>query len=224
MTGVVQQPPIKLNADLSKRALMRAADAEWAPSPAPGVTRRLLDRDGGEVARATSIVRYAPGSRFAEHVHAGGEEFFVLEGVFADASGAYPAGTYVRNPPGTAHAPWTEQGCVIFVKLRQMRPDDRALLRIDTSAHSWIEAGDGSARMPLYEGPDEQVELRRWPAGGRDVIENPAGIEVLVLEGGLSDPEGAYETGDWLRAPAGEALNVTAVRACRVFLKRGHLG
>ena len=66
----------------------------------------MLDRIGDEVARATSIVRYAPGSSFARHEHAKGEEFLVLEGIFSDDSGDYPAGFYVRNPPGSGHTPF----------------------------------------------------------------------------------------------------------------------
>jgi hypothetical protein len=59
----------------------------------------MLDRIGDEVARATSIVRYAPASHFSPHVHDGGEEFLVLEGTFQDEHGDYPVGSYVRNPP-----------------------------------------------------------------------------------------------------------------------------
>jgi hypothetical protein len=66
----------------------------------PGVERMMLDRIGDEVARATSLVRYAPNSTFSPHVHGGGEEFFVLEGEFGDEHRTYPAGTYVRNPIG----------------------------------------------------------------------------------------------------------------------------
>ena len=88
-----------LNEDFTQRVVSHAADAEWLPSPLPGVERRMLDRVGGEVARATSIVRYLPGARFARHVHGGGEEILVLEGVFFDERGDYPAGT-CRAPGG----------------------------------------------------------------------------------------------------------------------------
>ncbi len=83
----------------------------------PGVERRMLERDGDEVARATSLVRFAPNSAFSAHRHGGGEEFLVLEGVFSDESGDFPAGTYARNPVGSRHVPSSELGCVIFVKL-----------------------------------------------------------------------------------------------------------
>ncbi|RXL78739.1 cupin, partial [Citrobacter sp. AAK_AS5] len=72
-----------LNADLSQRAVSFADEAEWFASPMAGVERRMLERDGDEIARATSVVRYRPGSRFPRHEHALGEEFLVLEGTFA---------------------------------------------------------------------------------------------------------------------------------------------
>jgi len=205
----------RLNADFHARAVMRAADAVWTPSPAPGVTRRMLDRIGGEVARATSIVRYAPGSRFPVHRHDGGEEFFVLEGVFSDAAGDYPAGTYVRNPPGTSHAPWTDGGCLLFVKLRQMRDDDCALLRLDTVRHGWR-----GSEMTLYEGPDERVALWRWPAGHRASVDAGSdGLELLVLDGVFAAGGEEYRKYDWLRLPPGDVL--AAAGSCTLLAKRG---
>jgi hypothetical protein len=124
---------MNLNSDFGVRVAVHAARLNWAPSPIPGVHRRMVDRIGDEVARATSIVRYAPHSRFAAHTHGGGEEFLVLEGVFQDEHGDYPAGTYVRNPPTTSHSPGSAPGCTIFVKLWQFDPDDRTPVRIDTS-------------------------------------------------------------------------------------------
>ena len=107
---------MQLNADFSQRALIRPTDSPWVASPMPGVERRMLDRIGDEVARATSIVRYAPGSHFDRHVHDGGEEILVLEGVFSDEHGDYPAGTWLRSPDGSAHQPYSETGCLIWVK------------------------------------------------------------------------------------------------------------
>src|SRR5215813_2578302 len=124
---------MEINADFTQRAAVHAARLDWVRSPMPGVERRLLDRIGGEVARATSIVRYAPHSHFSPHTHGGGEEFLVLEGVFQDEHGDYPAGWYIRNPPTSSHTPGSEAGCTIFVKLWQFDPADRTSLRIDTA-------------------------------------------------------------------------------------------
>ena len=136
-----------INADRSRPALVHASRLPWVPSPEPGVERRLLERNGGEVAVASSIVRYRAGSRFAAHTHALGEEFLVLEGTFSDEHGHYPAGAYVRNPPGTSHAPFSEDGCVIFVKLRQMAPDDTDRARVLKRDRIWAPAGIPGTRL-----------------------------------------------------------------------------
>jgi len=121
---------MRINDDLTRPVIVHAGRLDWVKSPAAGVDRRMLYRVGDEVARATSIVRYAPGSAFPRHVHSGGEEILVLEGTFQDEHGDYPAGSYFRNPPGTSHEPAAAQGCTIFVRLWQFREgDDRQIVR-----------------------------------------------------------------------------------------------
>jgi quercetin dioxygenase-like cupin family protein len=133
---------MQLHTDYSLRVVVRPEDVAWSASPEPGVDRRRLERDGDEVARATSIVRYAPGSRFAAHTHGGGEEILVLEGVFSDEHGDYPAGTYLRNPIGTRHTPFSEPGTTLLVKLRQFDAADTTTLRLNTQS---IPAQAGAA-------------------------------------------------------------------------------
>src|SRR5918995_6414183 len=139
---------MKINADLRQRAVVHSDELPWVDSPLPGVQRRMLERDGEEVARATSIVRYAPDSHFSAHTHGGGEEFLVLDGVFQDEHGDYPAGSYVRNPPTTRHTPGSEPGCVIFVKLWQFDPTDRTEVRIEIGK---------TAFQPVRGRPDVEV-------------------------------------------------------------------
>ena len=136
---------MELNADFLQRVAVHAAQLPWTPSPMAGVHRRMLDRIGDEVARATSIVRYAPHSHFSPHTHGGGEEFLVLDGVFSDEHGDFGPGTYVRNPPGSRHTPGSAKGCTILVKLRQMDPDDQEHVRIDTTTAAWQRG----ARSPV---------------------------------------------------------------------------
>jgi anti-sigma factor ChrR (cupin superfamily) len=219
---------MSLNADFSLRVVQRAAEAQWVPSPLPGVTRRMLDRVGGEVARATSVVRYEAGSRFSRHVHGGGEEFLVLDGVFSDEAGDYPAGSYVRNPPGTAHAPFSHAGCVLLVKLWQFAPDDRVPVRIDTrNPRPWQpSAAPGLSILPLHQHGGVHTSLVRWQPHTLFMLHHHSGGEELyVLEGTLCDDQGEYPAGTWLRNPPGsEHTPFTREQGALVYLKTGGIG
>ena len=214
-----------LNTDISRRVVIDTETEPWLDSPLPGVGRRMLERDGDEVARATSIVRYAPGSRFSEHSHGLGEEFLVLEGVFSDEHGDYPAGTYVRNPPGSSHRPCSRDGCTLFVKLRQMDPEDRRFVRIDTAGAPWSPGSEqGLLVMPLHSDERESVALTKLKPGTRlERRHLPAGEEILVLEGVLEDDYGAYPKGTWLRNPPGSSHAPRSGAGCIYYTKTGHL-
>ena len=215
-----------LNADFGARAAVHAARLDWTPSPIPGVDRRMLDRIGDEVARATSIVRYAPHSRFSVHTHGGGEEFLVLDGVFQDDHGEYSAGTYVRNPPGSSHTPGSEPGCTIFVKLWQFDPDDRTPVRIDTSLLPFIPAPDlrGVEYAVLYERASELVLLERWAPDISIAVPLPGGIELFVLDGAFTEGGEEFARHSWLRLPAGSMLRAKGgPKGCRLWVKSGHL-
>lgn len=216
---------MQLNADFRQRVVIRPADSPWVPSPMAGVERRLLDRLGAELARATSIVRYAAGARFSAHQHPGGEEFLVLEGVFSDERGDYPVGTYVRNPIGSQHAPFSREGCTIFVKLMQFAADDQRELVIDSHAAAW-QPGlvPGLQVLPLHQHGAEQVALVRWAPGTRF---NPhrhwGGEEILVLEGTFQDEFGDYPAGSWLRNPHLSEHRPFSDAGCLIWVKTGHL-
>lgn len=194
---------MNLNNDFTARVVQHAADAVWTPSPLPGVDRRMLDRVGDEVARATSIVRYAAGSRFDAHGHPGGEEILVLDGVFSDEHGDYPAGTYLRNPPGTRHAPFSVGGCTLFVKLWQFAPADLTPVRINTKTAAFRPGlVPGLTVLPLHEHNGISTALVRWaPQTQFNMHMHPGGEEILVLDGVFRDEDGAYPTGSWLRNP-----------------------
>jgi hypothetical protein len=215
-----------LNADFGRRAVVHAGALEWVPSPMPGVHRRMLDRIGGEVARATSIVRYAPASRFSMHVHDGGEEFLVLDGVFQDEHGDYPAGSYVRNPPTSRHTPGSAVGCTIFVKLWQFDPADRTEVRIATNDADFAPAGDrpSVAVLPLFRDAVEDVRLEQWAPDAQVSISAPKGLELLVLDGSFEAQGERFTEQSWLRLPPGEMFaGVTGPAGCRVWAKSGHL-
>lgn len=217
---------MRLNADFTKRVAVHAAGLAWMPSPTPGVERRMLDRIGDEVARATSIVRFAPNSRFPAHVHGGGEEFLVLEGIFQDEHGDFGPGAYIRNPPQSRHTPASAPGCTIFVKLWQFDPADRTQIRLDTAPMTFepVEGRPGIELMPLFHDTCEDVRLEQWAAGAAIALAPQDGIELLVLAGGFTEGGEAFTAQSWLRLPAGTALQAHAGPAgCRLWVKEGHL-
>ena len=219
---------MRLHADFSQRVVIRPDDYEWVDSPMAGVERMMLDRIGDEVARATSLVRYAPGSTFSQHTHSGGEEFFVLEGEFGDEHAVYPAGTYVRNPIGTAHTPRVgEQGCVIFVKLQQFAADDQAQFAVDTTQADWSPGlVAGLKVLGLHDFEGEHVALVRWaPDTQFNFHRHWGGEEVFVIEGTFYDEHGEYPAGSWIRSPHQSAHTpYTKADGALIYVKEGHLG
>lgn len=214
---------MEINSDFSLRVAVHAGSLPWVPSPLPGVQRRMLDRIGDEVARATSIVRYAPSSHFSAHVHGGGEEFFVLEGVFQDEHGDYPVGTYVRNPPQSSHTPRSEPGCVIFVKLWQFDPQDRATVVVDSRQPmpAPIVARSG---VVLHSDAREQVRLEFWSANAEIPLVAKEGLELLVLEGSFTEGGECFVAQSWLRLPHGYVTSAqVSGQGCRVWVKTGKL-
>lgn len=220
----------RLNADFSQRVVIDTNTMAWVPSPMGGVERRMLDRIGGEVARATTIVRFAPGSAFSPHDHALGEEFLVLEGVFQDEHGDFGPGSYIRNPPGSSHTPATAPGCTIFVKLRQMRDDGlEPLLHTDTTHGAWTNGGvPGYERQTLYAPEDgrEFVALERLsPGTSVDERVLDGGEEILVLDGALIQGQDRHAAGTWIRNPPSARLGLETGPdlGCTFWVKRRHL-
>jgi anti-sigma factor ChrR (cupin superfamily) len=216
---------LSINADLERRAVVDGSAVPWQDSPMPGVQRRMLERDGGEQARATSIVRYAPGSRFSPHVHDGGEELFVLDGVFEDELGTYGPGTYIKNPPGSAHAPASAQGCVLWVKLRHLAEDDRERLVVDTQATAWRPGlVPGLSVLSLSSYGTQHTALVRWAPGTYfQRHRHVGGEEIYVLSGVFEDEHGRYPAGHWLRSPHMSQHTPFSLEGCTILVKTGHL-
>lgn len=217
---------MNLHADMRQKAVVHAAQQDWQASPMPGVARRMLHRVGDEVAQATSLVRYAPGSHFSAHTHTGGEEFLVLEGVFQDEHGDYPAGTYIRNPPTTRHTPSSAQGCTIFVKLWQFDPQDRTRVIVQTDKMARIHDAQrpGVQVSPLYRDALEDVRLEEWAPQHSITLDLPHGGEFLVLQGGFTEGVETFATDSWLRLPSGSRLHAqTGAQGAKLWVKLQHL-
>lgn len=217
---------MQVNSDFSRRVVVLPGDYKFVDSPLAGVSRMMLDRAGNEVARATSIVRYAPGSGYSSHRHDGGEEILVLDGVFSDEHGDYPAGSYLRNPPGTSHQPFSKDGCTLLVKLWQFAADDTTQLVIDTQSQSWRQGlVPGLSVMPLHEHNGVSTALVRWAPNtqfNRHI--HVGGEEILVLEGMFRDEHGEYPAGSWLRNPRySEHTPFTGPEGALIYVKVGHM-
>lgn len=216
---------MRINAEFDRRCVVDTQALPWVASPSGGIERRMLDRVGAEVARATSLVRYAPGSAFSAHEHTQGEEYLVLEGVFTDEDGDHPVGTYVRNPPGSRHTPSSGPGCVIFVKLRQFEAADLTPVSIDTTRAEWLPGlVPGLSVMPLHRFGPENVALVRWAPGTRFAAHmHVGGEEILVLSGIFQDEFGTYPAGTWIRNPPGSHHQPYSETGCTLYVKTGHL-
>lgn len=218
---------MRIHADLRERVVLHTPAMEWQSSPTPGVVRRMLYREGGEIARATSLVRYAPDSRFPRHVHGGGEEILVLEGVFSDEAGDWGPGSYLRNPPGSAHTPASAPGCTLLVKLWQFAAGDGETVRIDTATATWQPGFvEGHRILPLHEHGGVRTRLSRSAPGTRFPEHlHAGGEEVLVLAGSLHDDDGDYPALTWLRLPDGSRHAPRAgPEGAFLYVKEGHLG
>jgi len=213
-----------LNMDLTQPVVVETAAMPWSGSRADNVVRKPLEREDAESGRATSIVQFEPGAAFPSHTHTFGEEILVLEGVFSDETGDYPAGTYLRNPPGSRHAPHSEPGCTLFVKLEQFAPGDQDRVIIDTHA-SPFQPGIGGLRvLPLHSFETQHTALVHWPAGEHfQPHRHWGGEEILVLSGEFIDEFGRYPQGTWIRSPHQSQHHPRVEQETLIFVKTGHL-
>lgn len=217
---------MNVNGDFSKRVVMHGDAIAWEDSPMPGVQRRRLDRIAGDNERVTTIVRYSPGSHFSAHVHGGGEEFIVLDGVFQDDYGDWPVGSYIRNPPGSKHTPGSEPGCTIFVKLWQFDPKDRTFIHANVNKIGQVdETGrPGVKASPLYRDEKEDVRIENWEAGAVVSFKAVGGAELFVIEGEFTEGEDTLRKQSWLRVPNNATVEAVAGKqGAQVWIKTGHL-
>jgi anti-sigma factor ChrR (cupin superfamily) len=213
-----------LNMDFAKQVVINSGQQPWVPSPAAGVSRIPLEREAKESGHVTSVVKYEAGTSFSAHTHPLGEEIFVLTGVFSDENGDYPAGTYLRNPPGSSHAPFSKEGCTIFVKLNQFDARDLTEVRLNSTKTEWLQGIGGLQVMPLHEFEHEHVALVKWPAGEQfQPHRHFGGEEIFVLSGTFHDEHGAYPAGTWLRSPHMSAHNPFVEEETVIWVKTGHL-
>lgn len=213
-----------INSDYSQRVVLNHHDLPWISSPSLGVERRMLDRMGDEAAKATSIVRYQAGATFTSHLHEFGEEILVLDGVFTDETGNYPAGTYIMNPPGSSHAPFSEEGCTLFVKLRHLGSEQLEREIVDTRSAEWFQGMvPGLTVMPLMRQGTGSTLVRWAPQTYFNPHKHYGGEEIFVVDGVFEDEHGRYPAGSWIRSPHLSLHQPFSKEGCTIFVKTGHL-
>jgi anti-sigma factor ChrR (cupin superfamily) len=214
----------QINGDLSRRVCVDTRALEWSPSPSRTVWRKRLHLVGpAEAGQVTSIVRYEPGAVFPSHDHPGGEEILVLAGTFSDEHGDWPAGTYLLNPEGFRHAPFSRSGCLLFVKLRQYPGRDRVHVSVDTSKLAWAATSesDVEAKILYSQHPYlDTVAIEHWSPHARLRERSyEHGAEYFVLEGSFADEMGVYHAGTWLRMPAASGHQPRTTEGCITYAK-----
>ncbi len=215
---------MEINSDYSQRVVLNHHDLPWILSPSLGVERRMLDRNGDELAKATSIVRYQAGARFPSHIHEFGEEILVLDGVFSDEFGSYPAGAYIMNPPGSSHAPFSDDGCTLFVKLRHLGSEQLERESVDTHSAPWFQGMvPGLTVMPLMRQGTGSTLVRWAPQTYFNPHKHYGGEEIFVVEGVFEDEHGRYPAGSWIRSPHLSLHKPFSKEGCTIFVKTGHL-
>ena len=216
-----------LNQNFHEKVVMQSSQFESVPSPCDGVIRTLLERsEDSEYAISTTLVEFQPDSRFDEHIHDHGEELFVIEGTFSDEYGDYPEGTYIRNPNGTKHSPFSKKGCKLFVKLRQFDNKDDKRIIINTNKQSWLPGlVKGLEVMPLHNFEHENTALVKWDKNTQfNFHQHFGGEEILVLNGTFYDEFGSYPKLTWIRNPhMSKHTPYTLDDGALIFVKTGHL-
>ena len=213
-----------LNMNFDQPVQININEIEWQASPKSGVWRKPLAREEMESGHVTSVVRYEAGSSFSSHPHPKGEEIYVIEGVFSDEHGDYPAGTYIRNPEGFSHTPFSIDGCLILVKLHQFQSGDSEQVRIDTKNTAWLPGHGNLKVMPLHSFKGESAALVFWPAGEKFVPHtHHGGEEIFVISGEFIDEYGCYPQGSWLRSPHMSQHTPYVEQDTIILVKVGHL-
>lgn len=215
---------IPFNMDFTKTVVLLASEQQWLKSPADGVERMPLEKEAEESGHTTSLVRFAPNSFFPPHAHPLGEEIYVLDGVFSDEKGDYPAGTYLRNPPNSAHSPFTKEGCTLFVKLDQFNSDDTDSVVLLPEQQQWLPGHGNLKVLPLHEFETQHTALVHWPEREKFTShQHWGGEEIFVIKGEFCDEHGRYPAGSWLRSPHLSKHTPFVEIETLILVKTGHL-
>ncbi|MBN3908794.1 MAG: cupin domain-containing protein [Nostoc sp. NMS1] len=224
VSSQLQWQPQKINENLSVRVAVLSTSLPWYDTEFTGIWYICFESDN-EVQDhpVTMLSRFDPGGFFELHGHPGGEEILVLQGNFVDETGIYLPGTYILNPEGFIHHPYSDEGCLTFVKLRQHGGKNRQQVRKNIYELPWQSGIIPQIEVkPLYQQIDfpEKVWIERWQPGTAlfNVVESEV-KEIFVIEGTWSDELGNYPASSWLRYPPGYSYSPSSAKGCMVYVK-----
>jgi len=215
-----------INGNMSEFVYVDTNKMKWQPSPSGTVWRKRLHLVGpSEAGQVTSLVMYEANSDFHAHAHPGGEEILVLGGTFSDERGDFAAGTYLLNPEGYEHTPFSKEGGIIFAKLRQYPGVDRSQIVVEAQNMDWQESnqpGIGVKTLYTEENYPEEMSLQKWDSGAAPGnVVYPGGAEILLLRGNLQDENSSYGEMSWLRFPPGAEHAPYSPNGCELYVKTG---
>ena len=134
------------------------------------------------------------------------------------------AGAYMMNPPGSSHAPFSESGCTLFVKLRHLGPDQIKREVVDTKTANWFQGMvPGLTVMPLMQQGSGSALVRWAPQTYFNPHRHYGGEEIFVVDGVFEDEHGRYPEGSWIRSPHMSLHKPFSKEGCVIFVKTGHL-
>jgi anti-sigma factor ChrR (cupin superfamily) len=104
----------------SPNQLARSNETQWQPLAEPGVSGIYIKvlRFDEETRRApTFLLKFEAGATYPAHNHPGGEEIFVIEGDIKLGKDHLHKGDYLYTAPDGKHAVWSQNGCVVLLKV-----------------------------------------------------------------------------------------------------------
>ena len=213
----------EINADFNVSVSVETNINEWRVSSITG-NKKYFERIEKNKLCLTMLAQFPAGRGFKKFGYERGVEFFVISGVFSDSEGDYSAGCYVRNPAGTYHEPFTRNGCTVLFKLGQFQPLDRKRIVIESKKPTvrWLPVGEpGVSRLALHHFSEEVINLYRIRSECWLTFKHQKyGLELFVCEGAITVSGKRYETGDWLRYPAGSRVKVSAIGDVCLYVKQ----
>jgi len=211
---------VNFNLDISKKVVIDTTNKTNKSLSKNGITKVILEGELENSEQTSSIIEYSPNTQLQIWSHPFGEEIFVLEGIFSNKNGDYPAGTYIRNSSMISDKSFSKKGCKIFIKSNQTNSIDNTQIVIDTNISKWLKGYGNLEVIPLYE----NTALVKWPKSEKFVQHSHyGGEEIFVLKGEFIDEHGRYPKGTWLRSPHLSTHFPFVEEETIIFVKTGHL-